>query len=196
MSWNSLPVEIKLFIFKRLGKDWKSMRNMLFVFRGLSREILEYKSFFLEILNTLAVKEIQITNGRKISLCALPNGMKHGVYKEFCFTTGVLLLKCNYKKGKLNGKYTKWGVVTLLENKENSLKYLKSRRTYKDGKLNGKYRKWSIQKKMTFTTPCVMGQLIKKCAYKNNLLDGKYETWRVNGALLETIFYSNGLLLK
>ena len=86
---------------------------------------------------------------------------KQGV-SEWYYISGQLIIRCNYKDGKLDGPYETW-----YENGQ-----MWERSNYKNGKFDGLCESWHNN-----------GQMRSRGNYKDNKHDGLHEEWDRDGKL-------------
>jgi antitoxin component YwqK of YwqJK toxin-antitoxin module len=105
----------------------------------------------------------------------LPNGLKHGEYKEWHNDGGQrgqqLYKLCFYKDDQLEGEYKRW-----YENGQ-----LRGLCFYKDGRIEGESKEW-------YKT----GQLWEHCFFKDWKHEGEYNSWYEDGQSHEHYFYKDG----
>jgi len=128
-------------------------------------------------------------------------GEKNGVSEEYEDKTQAVLVRANYKSGKLNGKYETWtrqwtAPYKLVQNKSC---------TIKDGKKDGPYKEWYDNGKLRYDHNYEMGKfkgvqknyfddgkLEIEANYKEGELHGLYKAFYNNGQIKKDAYYQNG----
>jgi signal peptidase I len=140
-----------------------------------SRGIHYYKSikpaFYMELTEHLICNGKLITwgdDGQKILKVCYKNEKPDGEMKSW--VNNVMILKCHYKDGQLDGTYERWSN----NNKKVMACY------YTKGVLNGVTTEWAIN-----------GKKLKECSYVNGIPYGHYTEWNHNGIMISRWHYNN-----